>query len=367
MSQLVWHTADMEFWSVIYLIGAAQGVVLAFALLRKRANQRSGRVLAIWLALLAFDLTLQLVYFNNRQTPLLSFYILVGFFPFLYGSFFYLYARTLAFRTAFRPRDMIHFSGFLFMAGINMRWIVDPANHGPIAFDYFDLSLYLYSVSYVIAGIFVIRRYRRVLVEQQSTTEGIDLRWVDVMAYGQVVIWSIAVGLWIVTMDNYRPTLIYIAVALWMTVMGYLGLFQQDIQGVRPLKQPTEPPSDERFPEVDARLRALMQDESLYRKPALTIRELAQASGYPEYLISLVINRVHRTTFREYINELRIADASQVLSDKSDSRSILQIAYDCGFTSKSTFNSAFKRIKQKTPSEFRRQSALPVSADVESA
>ncbi len=357
----------MELWSVIYIIGAAQGAVLAFALLHKQSNQRSSRVLAIWLLLLATDLTLRLIDAHATVPWLAPALVLVQFFPFLHGSMFFLYARSLILQTPFRPVDLMHFAGFIIMTGLNLNWIFNPWENGPRAFEYFDLSLYLYSVSYVVAGIVIIRRYRRALVQQQSTTEGIDLKWLDVMAYGQVVIWSIGVSLWIITRDNYQPTLIYIAVSVWMMVMGYLGLTQQTIQTVRPLKQPVEPPPDERYPEVNERLSQLMQDEKLYRKPALNIGQLASVSGYPEYLISLVINRIHQSTFREYINRLRVEDAVASLLDSTDSRSILDISYDCGFTSKSTFNAAFKRLKNQTPSEFRKQSAAAAEVDADTA
>ena len=81
--------------------------------------------------------------------------------------------------------------------------------------------------------------------------------------------------------------------------------------------------------------------------------QLAKKSGYPEYLVSLVINQVHQQTFREYINQLRIQAAVAMLQDMDNTSTILDIAYASGFTSKSTFNTAFKRLQDQTPSQFR--------------
>ncbi|WP_242109530.1 helix-turn-helix domain-containing protein [Luteimonas aquatica] len=89
------------------------------------------------------------------------------------------------------------------------------------------------------------------------------------------------------------------------------------------------------------------------REPALTIGQLARRSGYPEYLVSAVINRRFDGHFWDYINRQRIEAASAHLADASDARSILEIAYACGFTSKSTFNAAFKRQLGQTPSAYR--------------
>ena len=345
----------MQYWSYIYAIGAAQGFVLAIALLRKKTNVASNQVLAVWMFCMVFDLTMKTIFLNDRSTPLLPLYTLIVFFPFLYGSFFFLYARALTQHRSLSWQDAIHFLGFIFMAGANLHWISDPWHNGPRAFAYFDLSLYLYSVSYVIAGIWVISKYRRYLVEQQSNTEGIELTWVNVMAYGQIVIWLIAVTQWLIPIKAYNVWVIYLAVAVWIILMGYLALSQQNVQPVEPIIKPKEPESDERFPEVDQRLKTLMKEQKLYLKPALSIAELAKVSGYPEYLISLVINRVYQRTFREYINELRINEAKTMLSNGKRNQTILEVAYDCGFTSKSTFNNAFKRFAQETPSAYKQR------------
>ena len=98
-----------------------------------------------------------------------------------------------------------------------------------------------------------------------------------------------------------------------------------------------------------------MNQNQLFLEPSLNIGQLAKSSGYPEYLISLVINRMYHTTFREYINSLRVSHAQNLLKNSSTKKTILDIAYDCGFVSKSTFNSAFKRILNETPSAFRQR------------
>ncbi|NUO71735.1 MAG: helix-turn-helix transcriptional regulator, partial [Frateuria sp.] len=91
----------------------------------------------------------------------------------------------------------------------------------------------------------------------------------------------------------------------------------------------------------------------LYLEPALTIGQVAKRSGYPEYLVSAVINRRMGGSFWEYVNRLRVEAARERLADPADARTVLDIAYACGFTSKSTFNAAFKRQVGQTPSGYR--------------
>ncbi len=346
----------MQFLSHVFAIGSAQGLVLAVALLRKRINVRSNRVLALWMVLLVLDLSMRVIQYHNPQTPLLPLYTLIQFFPFLHGSFFYLYVRTLTQDQAFKWTDLIHLAGFIYMAGANINWIINPWENGPSYFGLFELTLYVYSISYVVAGLVTIKRYRHILEEQCSNTDGIALLWIDVMAYFQVLIWFIAVTQWLVPIQGYNVGIIYLAVACWISVMGYLALSQQKVLGVEPIKPPQlskQAVGDERFPEVINRLKELMHEQQLFLEPSLTIGQLAKKSGYPVYLVSLAINQTYQLSFREYINQLRIDVAQDMLSDATEKRNILDVAYACGFTSKSTFNSAFKKIMHMTPSEFR--------------
>ena len=350
----------MDLLTYIYTIGAAQGVILAIALFRKKANLSSNRVLAVWLLILAFDLLARSLYLQNQNTRFLPAFIIAVFLPFLHGSFFYVYARTLIRKQALRWRDLIHAIGFIVMAGLNIPWIINPWEHGPRAFGYFEFSLFTYSVLYVIAGLVIIYRYRQALAQQLSNTDGIDLLWLNIMAYSQIVIWMIGVTQWLLSIQGYNQWDIYIAVSVWMILMGYLALSQQPIKQIKSLPSSSHE-NDERFPQVQTRLEQLMSEHQLYLQPALNIAQLAKASGYPEYLISQVINRVYQMPFREYINQLRVLTAQKILSSTDDKRSILDIAYDCGFTSKSTFNSAFKRILNETPSAYRNRAQADAS------
>src|SRR5690606_17638889 len=143
--------------------------------------------------------------------------------------------------------------------------------------------------------------------------------------------------------------LIYAAVAAWVCVVGWFSLGQPPI--AEPLREqatvadpmPREDDDDPRFDAVEARLSALMSAQALYREPALGIAQLARRSGYPEYLVSAVINRRLGGNFWEYVNRHRVEAVRACLADADDRRGILEIAYDAGFTSKSTFNTAFRR------------------------
>lgn len=362
-------------WEFVYIAAAVQAALLALALWRRAVNPEANRLLAVWVALTGVDLLVKAVYWNSLSPEWFRAYRFVALFPFLYGSLFYLYVRALIEARRFRLRDGVHLLGFGVMLALNVhvltmsgaqmqalsaRWVAGEKTIG----SWFDIPLFVYSLSYVAAALVRVHRYRRRLLQQRSDADRMSLRWLDVMAACQIIIWIIATTQWLATLPGIDYRLLFGAVAAWVCVMGWLSLNQSPVAdepttAAEAAAAPDAADSDDaRFPAVEARLLQLMQgDEALYREPALTIGQVAKRSGYPEYLVSAVINRRFGGTFWDYINRLRVEAVRARLADREDARTILDIAYDCGFTSKSTFNAAFKRQVGETPSGYRKMAA----------
>lgn len=88
--------------------------------------------------------------------------------------------------------------------------------------------------------------------------------------------------------------------------------------------------------------------------PSLTIQELSKQVNIPVRDLSILINHHMNKHFFDFINEYRIEKAKKILKDDSKSKvTILEILYEVGFNSKSSFNTAFKKHTNQTPTEFR--------------
>jgi AraC-like DNA-binding protein len=99
-------------------------------------------------------------------------------------------------------------------------------------------------------------------------------------------------------------------------------------------------------------LTALMSKEKLFTASELTLADLAiKLNIHPNYL-SQVINEKEGKNFYDYINSLRIEEFRRlVLLPENKKYTILALAYDCGFNSKSSFNKYFKKATDLSPSE----------------
>ena len=106
--------------------------------------------------------------------------------------------------------------------------------------------------------------------------------------------------------------------------------------------------------QIAAELGRLMTTEELYVDNQFDLQALSERSGWSPNYISQALNQGLKKNFFEFVNGFRVAAARNALADPDEDRTILEIALACGFGSKSTFNTVFKRLTGLTPSEFRR-------------
>ncbi len=196
----------MNGWFLLYAAGCMQAGLLALTLWQRRGNSHAARLLAGWMALLFVDLGVRA--WALTQVPLVGFKptLLVGLFPFLHGSLFYLYVRTVIHDRPLRARDGIHVLGFLFALLLTADLFLLPAGEAMAALRsshtagfagrsvYLNIGLFAYSLSYIAAALLAIRRHRHHLRSTRSDSHPDALRWLVVMAVSQCVIWAVALG-----------------------------------------------------------------------------------------------------------------------------------------------------------------------------
>lgn len=93
--------------------------------------------------------------------------------------------------------------------------------------------------------------------------------------------------------------------------------------------------------------------EGFYRRENLTLKDLSDVLEIPEYKVRAAINKeLGYRNFNEFINEYRIAEAAQRLKNEPETP-ISNIALDVGYRTLSSFNRAFRKQKDTTPTAFR--------------
>jgi AraC-like DNA-binding protein len=140
--------------------------------------------------------------------------------------------------------------------------------------------------------------------------------------------------------------------------LGLVGYFRQRAAPV-PVAKPRARPEPE--PDLLERLRQAMIQDGLFRNPTLTLADLAAHVGGSAATVSASLNAGLRQSFPEFVNGYRVADVQHRLGTPDVERlTILGIAYEAGFNSKTTFNRVFKEVTGVSPKEYQKSLAFRV-------
>jgi AraC-like DNA-binding protein len=113
--------------------------------------------------------------------------------------------------------------------------------------------------------------------------------------------------------------------------------------------------NEKKHEETILKLQQFMMAEKPYLNPSLTIQDISNTIQIPTRELSILINHHLYQHFYDFVNSYRIEQAMEILKDATKSKvTILEILYQVGFNSKSSFNTAFKKHTGYTPTDYRK-------------
>ncbi|MBN9298839.1 MAG: AraC family transcriptional regulator [Filimonas sp.] len=102
------------------------------------------------------------------------------------------------------------------------------------------------------------------------------------------------------------------------------------------------------------KLETVLEAKSLYKNPDLKVSDLATAIGITSHQLSQLLNENLGKSFSTFINEYRVTEACKLIA-MDDRLTLEAIGYEVGFNSKSTFYTAFRKVKDTTPALYKEQ------------
>jgi len=373
----------------IYLIAAFNALFFAILLYQKKPRALYDNILIYWLVYLGlftggYGLYSRVLF---SQYPLLSacFISLL----LLHGPFLYLYITSLI-----NPLEelnynkLIHFIPFVLFNSYLFAASFFPETSAGIRLDHagsshdslllFNGFLILTALSgpiYFLLSIKLFKKFDINIFNNFSSAEAINLDWLRKLVYIFGLVWTllmVAASIhhvfnlysWIFCTDG-----IFLSLSIFIILIGYFGLKQKDIF-LNPgkesfvLKQLPEKYSGSGLKESDARryiekLNTYLEEEKPYLNPELNLPQLAIDVGIPSHYLSQVINEYFKMNFFDYINRQRVEEVKIKIADPHFNHySILGIAFESGFNSKSAFNRVFKKFTGQTPSEYKKNNTV---------
>ncbi len=368
----------MEYIDPVLYIGISQSFFAGLLISTKKPFTTANRLMAAWLFLIGIELIFALL--NSKVIEMYAF-------PFValsYGPLLFLYGQFLT-NPERRPNWFmaIHFIPFLvfFVVSVifrsvpllkDLRNFFEPDRFISLRIVYstcFFLSVTVYSILTFIE----IRNHQRNLKNFVSYTSGvITLNWLKILSisfYLAFLILFILGGLNmignIIPFDPYF--VVFAFITLFSFVYSFYGIKQPIIFGQAIKIDDDEKKDSEKYAKSGLKdkqaevylkkLISFMDTEKPYLNRDLSIQDLSDMTKIPRHHITQVLNEKHGKNFFTFINEYRVQEVISRFNDPVNNNfTILAIAYDSGFNSKTTFNSIFKSITGTTPSEFREKS-----------
>jgi AraC-like DNA-binding protein len=356
---------------VLLAVIISQSVFASGMLWFSAQNKLSNRLLAILLFAIALWLTDDFMRIGGlyRQKP--SLYFMPIFYSFSFGPLIWFYVRSLTNHNFhFTRKHLLHFIPVILQACLywflafksyqfkNWYW---QSVHQPytyrIEFDGTWISLMVY----LVLSIRLLQKYQGWVVNNFSEVSLIRLNWLKIILAVLLVLcvqWTVEIILRDFGNSYFQYDFTVELLGIVALVLGVAGWRQSNLSEVSynqeeqdeqaRTKAPFEPD-----PLVLEQITRAMEQDRLYLNPTLTLVELAKALKLNPKTVSRNINAGFDKSFNDLVNEYRVAEVKRRLkSPDVDRMTILGIAYESGFNSKTTFNRIFKQVTGNAPTEF---------------
>lgn len=399
------ESASFDTWTVIFLLAAIHGIAVAMLLFKydkgvKVANKTLAGLLLVFAVSMVYYVCFWTGYANKY--PWLNFW--TASLPFLFGPLMYKYVLQLDdqkpkinFRMHLLPFIIftVYYFPFILREILNRPNWLRELYFKPLLpiFQTVNLGyIILHCLSMFIYGIIIlvyVNNSRLKLNKYAIPGEIKKVRWLTQIAVFFMIFVFAYLSYWILVFTNLLSVEYDYGISVIMTFfiywVGYKGFHQPEIiqeyvfaeTGIKqedsissPIipfniiaQNQVEPKrkyrnstlSEEDALKCHSALINLMQEQQLWKDDNLKMQQVAESLGVSTHHLSQVINGISGQTWSDFINGYRIFHAKTLLGDNNYNGKILAIAFDCGFSNKSTFNAAFKKVTGCSPSAFREQ------------
>ncbi len=367
------YSPGFSFLSFLYLYVALIGFYIAIILhFNKKVESVAKILISAFLFIHSIFIFHIFLNITKYQFQFPHTYRISTIFSFLYGPLLYLYFKRITAQYKFKKIDLLHFlptlifaiyllPGYLMSADQKLDILTGRTSVGRSFSDITIIVLKLSSL--IIYGYFIRKLY---LASKENTALDKENRtWqknifvihmfyvVCYSAYGFLLANNITIGF------LYHMQLICMA-----SMVMYLG-YSANVQPAvfngsfsfnkRFFKYEKSGLTKSLSNELKENLIHLFDKEKIYKESNINLETLSAKLNTTRHNASQVINEHFKMSFHELVNTYRIREAKAILnSDTQKNLNIIEVAYEVGYNNKVTFNKAFKKDTQLTPSQYQR-------------
>jgi len=374
--------------NVLFILIIFQLLFLSFFLFTQQKEKQAGNnllglfFLAICLNLLDVFLLNTGIYFTHP-----NFAGLGSCLPLLFGPLLYFYTRAVIYKNvSLNLKSLLHYLPFLiFFSATEFYYLSQSRDvkesflHGlsghqvPVVVSVATGFIFIQFLYYAISSLRLVSLYKKTANQLFSNPKQTDVSWL----YSTIIFFTLIM---VVTTLNgllaQTPFAKYFLLAFNLVILAVLVFVvrvlmralrqshflsfaeRTDISdgSAVPSKTNTDTKDKSEKERIVQTLLLFMESRKPYLEPELTLDQLASQLSLKPRALSQAINEIRQQTFFDFINHFRIDEATRLLTNPKDKKiTILEVLYQVGFNSKSSFNTLFKKYTGLTPTEFRQK------------
>jgi AraC-like DNA-binding protein len=358
---------------IIIYAGIVEGFFLALILTTKKNKKRkTNRILAILLMIISVSILHSVMTSGNFSTP----YRIKEPLILLIGPLLLFYVREFTGIKPDKSKIFIHFIPFiLFFLVVLPEWFFGKYSvysgfiqqNGTVISIITWILIVLQYGFYWLKTVNIILTNKATIESEFSSIEGKTLSWLRKFLHTFGILLILFVCTVLFTMHcSYYPavdTIVAFGLSCIIFLLGYEGLFQEEIfsniynpgtgKDIK-VREQSKPEGvnieEEKLPD---RLVIYFEEKKPYLDEELTLTKLAEQLDMTRNQLSAVINNKFGCNFYTFINKYRVEEVKRLLADpKNKVFTILSLAFQAGFPSKSSFQDIFKKLTGMTPTEY---------------
>lgn len=366
---------------IVLKLGSLQALILSTLLFKRKSNNKAN----VYLSILVFLLGALCLHYSYQSLDWFLKYphliridwgILL-----LFGPLLYLYTLRITKAKTSTATLIISFIPYVLHLLVMMPFHLKSGESKILILDYFTstiatgtdtyatyyilLRVLIFTVScyYSYVSIKVVNGYQSSLLHEYSDLDRLQLQWLKSLLIVFILFSSVFLMTTIATYQDPYPLFDYdlyyfLGAFILIYVLSYKALGQPNIfihQMDISAKEPQQERQSSSLTMLANKLKEFMKNDKPFLNGELTATELANQMDISRHQLSEILNRELNASFYDYINILRIEEFKErVQSKKHEHLTLLAIALDSGFNSKTTFNTFFKKATGLTPSQYKK-------------
>lgn len=367
-----------EIFRFFYLLGFVNAFFFAILVFSKKYCSQADKFLGSWLVVLAFQFLWPFIYLSNID----KYFFMAGFEVVvfcLHPIFLYNYIKALTQTKVLKKHIffsylpvliiILSFIPFLLL-GAEAKWdFITQYGQIPLLMIPGFVLIIGSIFYYLISGFVLLRKHKNNTLHLYSYRDNVDLLWLRrlIVAYTAISLLSLPVAA-ILYSYGYSLALadyiFYSTLVVFVFFLGYWGYQQGSIFSLHQNETAihstgmlhNESLTNEAYSVDSEKITNVMHKQKPYLDPSLSLNHLAEITGFTTHHLSKVINKSLNKNFFEFVNSYRINEFKSMLMNPHYSNlTLLGIALECGFNSKSAFNRIFKEQTGITPGEYKKQ------------